>query len=97
MMKTLKDKCLMMLYLSYSKKLKAAEGEDGAIRIDLNKLTDEHIAMLVDKMATKKPDMVEYMYLFPAKGSALFYYREKLGGFWGELPSARNLTNKIKI
>lgn len=63
--------------INYSDKLKATEGEDGTFRIDLNKLTDEQIAKLVEEVTKKKPEFVEYMYLFPAKGPELFYYRTK--------------------
>lgn len=64
-------------FINYNNNLKATEGEDGTFRIDLNKLTDEQIANLVDKVTKKKPDLVEYMYLFPAKGPELFYYKAK--------------------
>ena len=64
-------------YINYSDKLKATEGEDGTFRIDLNKLTDEQIVKLVDEVTKKKPEFVEYMYLFPAKGPELFYYKMK--------------------
>lgn len=65
------------LYINYSDKLKATEGEDGTFRIDLNKLTDEQIVKLIEEVMKKKPELVEFMYLFPVKGPELFYYKAK--------------------
>ena len=64
--------------LKYSKSM-ALPAEDGgeSYQIDLKKLSDEQIAKIVDTVIQKKPEYVEYMYHFPAKGLESFIYKSK--------------------
>ena len=64
--------------LKYSKSM-ALPAEDGgeSYQIDLKKLSDEQIAKIVDTVIQKKPEYVEYMYHFPAKGLESFIYMSK--------------------
>lgn len=64
--------------LKYSKSM-ALPAEDGgeSYQIDLKKLSEEQIAKIVDTVIQKKPEYVEYMYHFPAKGLESFIYNSK--------------------
>lgn len=64
--------------LKYSKSM-ALPAEDGgeSCQIDLKKLSDEQITKIVDTMIKKKPEYVDYMYHFPAKGLESFIYKSK--------------------
>lgn len=62
-------------FLKFNKSLAMTAGEGGIDwRLDLNKLTDEQIAKIVDTVTTKKPEFVSFMYQFPAMGTQYFYY-----------------------
>ena len=64
--------------LRYNKSLAmTAEEEYESYRLDLTKLNNEQIAKIIDKMTTKKPEYVNYMYHFPAQGLQSFYYLAK--------------------
>ena len=64
--------------LSFNKSVAMAV-EDGSdsYRLDLKKLSDEQIAMIVDAVLKKKTELVNYMYHFPAQGLDTFNYMVK--------------------
>ena len=53
------------------------EEGDASNQLDLNKLSAEQIAKIVDTVTKKKPEYVNYMVHFPAKGLEFFYYKAK--------------------
>lgn len=61
--------------LRYNKSL-AVPLEEGyeAYQLDPKKLSPEQIAKIVDKVTTKKPEYVQYMYHIPAQGLLSFYF-----------------------
>ena len=64
--------------LRYNKSL-AVPLEEGyeAYQLDPKKLSPEQIAKIVDKVMTKKPEYVQYMYHIPAQGLQSFYFVTK--------------------
>ena len=64
--------------LSYNNSVAVAT-EEGyeSYQLDLKKLSMEQIATIVDAVIKKKPEYVEYMYQFPAKGPETFVYMAK--------------------
>ena len=64
--------------LRYNKSL-AVPLEEGyeAYQLDPKKLSPEQIAKIVDKVTTKKPEYVQYMYHIPAQGLQSFYFVTK--------------------
>ncbi|MBR3454293.1 MAG: hypothetical protein IKH26_03110 [Bacteroidaceae bacterium] len=64
--------------LRYNKSL-AVPLEEGyeAYQLDPKKLSPEQIAKIVDKVTTKKPEYVQYMYHIPAQGLQSFYFITK--------------------
>ncbi len=63
--------------LIYNKSMDAAGENDFDPRLDLNKLSNEQIAKIVDTVTKKKPEVVRCLYLFPALGTNYFYYNSK--------------------
>lgn len=66
-----------MFTLSFNKSMEAAGKNDFDPRLDLNKLSDEQIAKIVDTVCKKKPGLVSCLYLFPSLGTNYFYYNSK--------------------
>ena len=65
-------------FLRYNKSLAMPTEEDyDPNRIDLNKLSAEQIAKIVDTVTSKKPEFVNCMYHFPAQGLQFFFYKAK--------------------
>ena len=66
------------LNLHFNKSVATAieEGVE-SYRIDLQKLSDEQIAKIIDTATKRKPEYVEFMYHFPAQGLRNFIYRVK--------------------
>ena len=61
-------------FCKYNKNLAmVAEDGDEPRQLDLNKLSAEQIAKIVDTVTKKKPEYVNYMVHFPAKGLEFFY------------------------
>ncbi len=62
----------------FSKNLAMESEEDyDSYRLDLNKLSDEQMAKIVDTVTKLNPEMVNCMYHFPAEGLMEFYYKSK--------------------
>ncbi|MBR5687456.1 MAG: hypothetical protein IKX36_05815 [Prevotella sp.] len=65
-------------FIRYNKSLAAAaEDGDEPRQLDPKKLNAKQIAKIVDTVTTKKPEYVNYMYHFPAKGLEFFEYKIK--------------------
>ena len=63
--------------LIYNKSMDAAGENDFDPRLDLNKLSNEQIAKIVETVVKKKPEVVRCLYLFPSLGTNYFYYNSK--------------------
>lgn len=61
--------------LNYNKSL-AVDAEDSQ-QLDPNKLSPEQVAKIIDMVTSKKPELIVYMYQFPAQGQQSFYYIAK--------------------
>lgn len=65
-------------FLKYNKSLAmAVDDNDYSYQLDLQKLSAEQIAKIVDTVTQKKPEYVNYMVHFPAMGMEFFYYKAK--------------------
>ena len=65
-------------YCKYNKSLAmTADDNEHATQLDLKKLSAGQIAKIVDSVTKKKPEFVNCMVHFPAKGLEYFYYKVK--------------------
>ena len=65
-------------FVKYNKSLsEIAEEEINARQLDPKKLDDKQIAKIIDTVTKKNPELVEYIYHFPAQGLQSFFWNTK--------------------